>query len=302
MKIILDDLSFYFSGNGEKKDKLLLSLNDYSENLSKLPLANKLNYETESVLSILNKVVEGYGKLSKIPNNPQSLACILEVICKLIKMCIQKQRPYNILELGAKQGLLTYFLTYIAREFNEKNMVHAVSGYLFNQHWFSFLQEYGNALGNLNLHATESQTLSLQENYFDFCVMNCSEDFPNSDAVLNNAIRLLNHGGVLVFISADEKIIEQKISLERKQTAYRESSEANIDLQKEEMEILLLQVEKRLIDMEKLTKEELYDLIKDITYLEKLVIKLFAYTEDIDLKYKLSITKEKALNFLYFLS
>ncbi|MCL2100102.1 MAG: class I SAM-dependent methyltransferase [Fibromonadales bacterium] len=291
MKVILDNFNFYFSESGEK-DKLILSLSGYSENLSKLPIISKLGYETESIFSILNKVAELYGSLSQIPKSPQSLLCILEVIGKLVKMLIQKHRPYNILELGAEQGLLSYFLTYIASEFNEENMVHCVSNTLLNQGWLLFLQEYGNAADSLNLHITSPQTLSLQENYFDFCVMNNSENFPNSGDVLNNAIRLLAPGGLLVFVSADGKVIEQKISLEEKQAAQQtQTKETNIALAQQ-------QIEKQLANLKNLSKEELRQLIKDLSCLEKLAIKYFA-TEDIDLKNKLNKAKENALNALF---
>jgi predicted O-methyltransferase YrrM len=298
MKIIPEKFDFYASENGKSKDKLILSLSDYGENLSKVPVTNELEYKTETIFGILNKVVNFYDRLSKISKNPQSLICILEIVGRFIKMCIQRHKPYKILELGAEQGLLSYFLTFVAREFNEKNMMHCVSGNLLSQEWLLLLQEYGNAAENLNLHITDSQTDVLQENYFDFCVINNSENFPNPDEILNNAIRLLKIGGILIFVSADGKIIEQKISPEQKQAAYRQTEEANTGLQKDEMKILLQNMEKRFAEIEKFTKEELCLMIKDLAYLEKLSIKLFANIEP-NLKCELNAVKENVLNILY---
>jgi predicted O-methyltransferase YrrM len=300
MKIIPEGFDFYASENGESKDKLILSLSGYDENLSKVPVTKgwDIKIKTETIFGILNEIVNSYDKLSKIPKNPQSLICILEIVGKFIKMCVQCHKPYKILELGAEQGLLSYFLTFVAREFNEKNMMHCVSGNLLSQEWFLLLHGYGNAAENLNLYITDSQTQALQENYFDFCVINNSEKFPNTDKILNNAIRLLKIGGILLFVSADGKVIEQKISPEQKQAAYRQTEEANTGLQKDEMKILLQNMEKRFAEIEKFTKEELCLIVKDLAYLEKLSIKLFADIEP-DLKCELNAAKEKVLNILY---
>ncbi len=299
MKIIRDNFNFYASETGENKDVLLFSLKDYNENLSELPVENELNYKTESIFSIFNKIATDYDKLSKIPQNPQSLISILEVIGKLIKSLCQKHCPYNILELGAEQGLLSYFLTSVARDFNKENTVHCVSNNLLSNEWLLFLQEYGDAAENLNLHVMPPQNSSLQENYFDFCIMNSSENFSNPDAVLNNAIRLLATDGTLVFISQDGKVVEHKTALKEKQAAYRQTEEASIDLQKGEMAVLIQQTEKQFAKIEVLTKEELCQLVKDLAYLERSAASLFAYVEDMDLKNKLNTAKENVLNLLY---
>jgi len=291
MKILGDGFNIYASENGDSKDRLLFSLKDYSENLSGLPLVNELDFETESIFSIFNKIAADYDKLSKIPKNPQSLISILEITGKLMKCLCQKYRSYNILELGAEQGLLSYFLTYAARNFNRENTVHCVSDNVLSNEWLVFLLEYGEAAENLNLHATQSQTLSLQENYFDFCVVNSSEN-----EVLNNAIRVLTIGGTLVFIAEDGKVVEQKITLKEKQTAYGQSEAAAVDLQKEELKILRQQAEKKLMEIEDMAKEDLSRLAKDFIYLEKLAAKLFGKIEDMELKYKLNQAKEKVLN------
>jgi protein-L-isoaspartate O-methyltransferase len=294
MKILGDGFNIYASETGETKDKLLLSLKDYSENLSGLPVINQMDYETESIFSTFNKIAADYDKLSKIPKNPQSLISILEIAGKLIKCFCQKHRPYNILELGAEQGLLSYFLTYTARIFNRENMVHCVSENLLSNEWLLLLLEYGDAAENLNLHVTQLQTLSLQENHFDFCVINSSEN-----EVLNNAIRLLAIGGTLVFVSQDGKVIEQKIALKEKQAAYGQSEEAVTDLRKEELKILWQQTEKKLAEIENMAREDLSRIAKDLNYLEKLAAKLFCKTEDMELKYKLNQAKENILNILY---
>jgi ubiquinone/menaquinone biosynthesis C-methylase UbiE len=295
MNILREGFNFYASENGESKDKLLLSLEGYGENLSKFPVIKEWEYKTESIFSIFCKIIELYDNLSKIPKNPQSLVCILEVAGKLIKCLCKKHRPYNILELGAEQGLLSYFLTYVATSFNEENMVHCVSGNLLNQEWMQFLQQYENTAENLNLYVTQPQTLSLQEDYFDFCVINSSEDFSNPDEVLKNAIRVLAAGSTLVFISQDGKIVEQKIALKEKQAAYAQSAEARINLQQGEMQTLAKHAETQIAKIGELTKEELCQLIKDLTYLERLAARLL----DIDLKCKLNAAKENALNALY---
>jgi predicted O-methyltransferase YrrM len=299
MKILGDGFNIYASETGESKDRLLFSLKDYGENLSGLPLVNELDYETESIFGIFNKIAADYDKFSRIPKNPQSLISILEVTGKLMKCLCQKHRPYNILELGAEQGLLSYFLAYVARAFNKENMLHCVSNNLLSDEWLLFLQEYGEAAENLNLHIMLPQNLSLQENYFDFCIINGSENFSNSDAVLNNAIRLLATDGALVFIPQDGNVIEQKITLKEKQTAYRQTEEASINLRKGEMEILMRQMENRFAGVEALTKEELCLLVKDLAYLEKLAAGLFAHVEDMNLKRKLNTAKENVLNLIY---
>ncbi len=297
MRIIGEGFNIYASETGKNKDKLLLSLKDNTENLSRLPLVDSLAFGTESVFSIFDQIVGDYDKLSKIPKNPQSLICILEVIGKLVKCLCQKHRPYNILELGAEQGLLSYFLTYAARNFNEENMVHCVSENLLCNEWLSLLLEYGDVAENLNLHMTQLQTLSLQENYFDFCVLNSSEN-----EVLNNAIRLLAVGGTLVFIAQNGKVIEQKITLKEKQAAYGQSGGAAVDLQKEELKILWQHTEKKLTEIDNMAKEDLSRMVKDLSYLEKLAAKLFCKTEDMELKYKLNQAKENVLNKLFISS
>ncbi|MDR1813187.1 MAG: hypothetical protein LBQ87_10215 [Candidatus Fibromonas sp.] len=294
MKIIRDGFNIYASETGEAKDKLLLSLKDYSENLSVLPIVNQSTYSTESISSIFDNIVEDYDKFSKIPQDPQSLISILEVTGKLVKCLCQKHRPYNILELGAEQGLLSYFLTYTARNFNMENMVHCVSEKVLNNEWLMLLLECGDAMENLNLHLTPPQTSSLQENYFDFCVLNGSEN-----EVLNNAIRVLAVGGTLVFIAQDGKIIEQKITLKEKQVAYEQGSEIEIGLQKEELKILWQQTGKKFSEIEKMSREDLIRIARDLSYLEKLAAKLFCKTEDMELKSKLNRAKENVLNILY---
>jgi hypothetical protein len=198
VKIIPDKFDFYASENGESKDKLILSLSGYGENLSMLPIVNNGSYKTESIFSILC-IAAGYQQCS---------LSILEAIGKLIKVCVQKHRHYKILVNPQKKDL-AFFLAHVAREFNEKSAVQ------------------------------------FQEGCLDFCVM------------------------------SDEK-------------------------NETEAEVLWRQMKKRLAEMEKLKKEDLCKLIEDLGSLEKLAIKLFAETKDIDLKGKINAAKERALNFLYY--
>jgi hypothetical protein len=192
VKIIPKGFDFYC------EDKLILSLSGYGENLSSLPIVNNGNYKTESIFSILCNVA----------GNPKCSLGILEAVGKFIKICIQKHRPYKIL-VNPEQRDLAYFLTYAAKEFNEKNIVQ------------------------------------LQEGCSDFSV------------------------------TGDEKA-------------------------ETEAETLWQQMEKRLAEMEKLEKEGLCKLIEDLDSLEKLAVKLFADTKDINLKGKINAAKERALNFLYY--
>jgi hypothetical protein len=57
-------------------------------------------------------------------------------------------------------------------------------------------------------------------------------------------------------------------------------------------------MEKSLAEIGKLTEEELCRAVKDLAYLEKLSIKLFANIEP-DLKCRLNAAKENVLNILY---
>jgi hypothetical protein len=192
MEIIPKDFNFYC------EDKLILSLSGFSENLSKLPIGYSENYKTESI----------FGLLTSVAKNPKCSLGILESVGKLIKICVQKYRPYKIL-VNAEQEDLAYFLNYVAKEFNEEN------------------------------------TVQLQEGILDFCVVN------------------------------------------------DEGAET-------EAEILWRQMEKRLTEMEKFAEEELCQIINELSGLEKLAIKLFADTQDIELKNKINAAKEMALNFLYY--
>jgi SAM-dependent methyltransferase len=263
---------------------------NYMENLSNIPTDGKI-YGFTSIKSILENTEKKYAELSKIPKTPQSLNSILEVICRLIQMFMQKHKPYKILELGAEQGLLSYFLTSVAKEFHKENAVHCVSTNALNQEWLSLLLEYGDSAENLHLHITDATTGSLQENYFDFCVLNNV----NSNEVLNNAVRVLVPNGILLFLSQDGKVIEQKITLKEKQTVHGQL----INLQKGELKVLWLQTAEKLASIENSSKEELSQIVKDLSYLEKLAAELFCEIEDIDLKYKLNQLKEKVLNILY---
>jgi len=262
------------------------------ENLSSIPTEGKI-YGFNSIKNILENIEKKYEELSKIPKNPQNLNSILEIIDKLIKMFMQKHKPYKILELeaGHGSGLLSYFLTSVAREFHKENAVHCVSANVLSQEWLSLLLEYGDSAENLHLHITDLATQSLQEDYFDFCVLNNA----SSTEILNNAIRVLVPGGILVFVSQDGKVTEQKITLKEKQVVHGQS----INLQKGELKILWQQTAEKLANIEISEKEELSKIVGDLSYLEKLAAKLFCEIEDADLKYKLNQIKEKVLNILY---
>jgi SAM-dependent methyltransferase len=264
----------------------------FTENLSNVPTDGKM-YGFNSIKNILENIEKRYETLSKIPKNPQSLNSILEITNKLIKMLIQKQRSYKILELntGEESGLLSYFLASVARAFHRENTVHCVSANALNQEWLSLLLEYGDSAENLHLHITDAATQSLQENYFDFCVLNNV----SSNEVLNNAIRVLAPGGVLLLVTQDGKVVEQEITLKEKQSAHGQA----INLQKGELKVLWQQATEKLANIENSTKEELSQIVKDLSYLEKLAAKLFCEIEDADLKYKLNQIKEKVLNILY---
>jgi SAM-dependent methyltransferase len=262
----------------------------YTENLSSVPTDSKI-YSFNSIKSLLENIEKKYEELSKIPKEPQSLNSILEIIDRLIKMFVQKHKPYKILELEDESGLSSYFLTSIAREFHGENAVHCISANALSQEWLSLLLEYGDSAENLHLHITDPATQSLQENYFDFCVINNAD----SNEILNNAIRVLVPGGTLVFVSQDGKVIEQKITLKEKQAVHRQQ----INLQKGELKVLWQQTAEKLANIENSSKEELSQIAGDLSYLEKLAAKLFCEIEDIDLKYKLNQIKEKVLNILY---
>ncbi|MDR0516625.1 MAG: hypothetical protein LBH25_06220 [Fibromonadaceae bacterium] len=280
MKILAEGLNFYASETGESKGKLLLSLEGYGENLSKLPVAKEGVYNMGSIFGVLSKLseaVDAYGSMAKIPKNSPRLTCILEIAGSLIKHFCQKHRAYSILEIAQEQSNLNLYLTSTAKAFNEENTVHCISGNMLSQGWLAILQE----------------------SCFDFCVINANQAFDNPGYVMNCAIRILKSGGVLIFVSEDGKVIEQKITLKEKQAAYEQTNEANIDLQKDELKILMQSAQERLAKIEDLEKEELCRLIKDLAYLEKLAAKLFAEIEDINLKGKLNTAKENVLNVLY---
>jgi len=266
--------------------------NNYTENLSSIPIESKI-YGFNSIKNILENIEKKYEELSKIPKNPQSLDSILKIIENLIKMFMQKHKPYKILELETEEGsgLLSYFLTSVAREFHKENAVHCVSTYTFSQEWLSLLLEYGDSAENLHLHITDPANQSLQENYFDFCVLNNT----SSNEILSNAIRVLVPGGILVFVSQDGKVTEQKITLKEKQAVHGQS----INLQKGELKVLWQQTAEKLSNIEISSKEEWNQIARDLSYLEKLAAKLFCEIEDSDLKYKLNQIKEKVLNILY---
>ncbi|MDR2595437.1 MAG: glycosyltransferase [Fibromonadaceae bacterium] len=66
-----------------------------------------------------------------------------------------------------------------------------------------------------------------------------------------------------------------------------------------ELNVLWQQTTEKLINIETSSKEELSQIIRDLSILEKLAVKLFNEIEDADLKYKLNRIKEKVLNILY---
>jgi len=249
---------------------------NYTENLSDLSI--------EAINSIKNA-------LKNVEKDPQCPKSISEVMDKLIKMFMQKHKPYKILILQDESGSLSYFITTIARKFNKENAVHCVDTKALKPEWLSILPEYKDAIENLHLHIMAPTTQSLQENYFDFCLLHSI----NSDEILNNAIRVLVPNGILVFVAQDGRVIEQKITLKEKQAVHGQS----INLQKGELKVLWQQMAEKLKNMEISSKEELSQIVKDLTYLEKLAAKLFCEIEDADLKYKLNQIKEKVLNILY---
>jgi len=59
------------------------------------------------------------------------------------------------------------------------------------------------------------------------------------------------------------------------------------------------QTAEKLANIESSSKEELSQIVNDLSCLEKLAAKLFNEIEDTDLKYKLNQIKEKVLNILY---
>ena len=66
-----------------------------------------------------------------------------------------------------------------------------------------------------------------------------------------------------------------------------------------ELKVLWQQTAEKLANIETASKEELSQIIGDLSYLEKLAAKLFSEIQDTDLKYKLNKIKEKVLNILY---
>jgi len=66
-----------------------------------------------------------------------------------------------------------------------------------------------------------------------------------------------------------------------------------------ELNVLWQQAAEKLANIETSSKEELSQIVRDLSYLEKLAAKLFCEIEDADLKYKLNQIKEKVLNILY---
>jgi len=249
---------------------------NYTENLSDLSI---------DALKSVKSAIEKFGK------DPESPKSILEIMDKLIKMFTQKYRPYKILILKDENGLLSYFITNIARQFHKENAVHCISANTLSQEWLQILPQYKDAIENLHLHIMEPAIQCLQENYFDFCLLyNISQD-----EILNNAIRVLVPNGILVFVAQDGRVIEQKITLKEKQVVHGQS----INLEKGELKVLWQQMAEKLANIETSSKEELSQIVKDLTYLEKLAAKLFCEIEDADLKYKLNQIKEKVLNILY---
>jgi len=71
------------------------------------------------------------------------------------------------------------------------------------------------------------------------------------------------------------------------------------NIPKDNKAVLWQQTAEKLTNIERASKEELNQIIGDLSHLEKLAAKSFSEIEDTDLKYKLNQIKEKVLNILY---
>lgn len=316
LKISEQGLFLYQSGG--EHPIMIIDFNDFFGNLGAVSLHSLDSKNTGTIPAIIRNIAAEYNEKAPYMENPPEVVSVMLTACFLIKQSMSRYKPRNILEIGCKNGSLSYFITKTALAIQPDSRVFCLSEVFCGQVFMKILSELGDVAANLSLLTTGQEAEILRDNYFDFVVINGGEFMKNPADVIANAVRVAQTGGVLLCLTqgqhllhncfaacvdgygeyfiADDSSVLVKVIDNKDKEALQDSAVNHLYA---EMRNLDCDVCRVLDDVNAAAPAELEAAARKLSRMENIAIELFAELEDIELKYVLNCTKGTLLDYIY---
>lgn len=133
----------------------------------------------------------------------------------LASFLIRQSRPWNVVEIGGDDGMLSYHLASLLGGFHKESFLCSVCNVIGNDsknRWLdriSMVQE----TPELSFLVTDYEKTRLLSNYFDIVVVNGTINFFEPYLVFQEAERLVKNGGIIITFLQDMPLVEDSFKL-----------------------------------------------------------------------------------------
>lgn len=181
-----------------KLDEILLNCNDYISNKSRVPMHAPV--EGFSLPDFLSNLHQAYGELfveGHAPNDGEAYSYINALLAREL---IKTSQPVKVAELGCSNGRLSFHLASVLGRFHPESNLCCVCDSIGNESgnfWLDMISLV-EAPPKLSMLASDYDDTNLCNNHFEAVIINGSVSFPNMEAVVKEARRLVKSTGVII--------------------------------------------------------------------------------------------------------
>lgn len=258
--------------------------------------------------------------LSENPSAPaiDDLSLIL-TIAFCFKQSLTGYKARHILEIGCRQGLLSYFLAKTAGLTHRENKVYCLSEVPPAEAFHRIIFGLGYMGANLSLLTTDKDFAVLRDDSFAFTVVNGRQWTGEPAAVVRNALRVTKKGGYLLCLTQRQALLYSRYAAKiNDYEEYPVSADGSVvlvkaiddkdkgsfglcrnDKQKERFAELGLLVRPALDNPRALLASEVRETISLLSEMEDIALEMIDFIDDRDVKNQLNYIKETLLDYLY---
>ncbi len=205
MQVVLEDGVFYWE-KGEKRT-CLLNCNDFLSNKSCIPM-HSIDGQSRTVFDIIGKLLNK-GIEQGLGEEIIHQRLLIDVL--LIRQLISTSKPLKVLEIGCKDGSLSYHLASIMGEFHKESILYCMSDQMEIE-WLGRMEEV-EELPHLSFLATDYEEALLEKEAFDIILLNGEIQTKKEYQVLERTLSFLKEEGSLIVYSNETPLLESTFQL-----------------------------------------------------------------------------------------
>lgn len=205
MQVVLEDGVFYWE-KGEKRT-CLLNCNDFLSNKSYIPM-HSIDGQSRTVFDIIGKLLNK-GIEQGLGEEIIHQRLLIDVL--LIRQLISTSKPLKVLEIGCKDGSLSYHLASIMGEFHKESILYCMSDQMEIE-WLGRMEQV-EELPHLSFLATDYEEALLEKGAFDIIFLNGEIQTKKEYEVLERTLSFLKEEGSLIVYNNETPLLESTFQL-----------------------------------------------------------------------------------------